>query len=111
MNFIGILIIAVKATDRSIKTAFNLCEKCFKTSKGYYIQQGDELVYQNYGVRIKINNFGNEKIKYNALMISKKIVLRIQTISLFLNITWRYSDLCFSAGKADKDHSFLRLNY
>ena len=46
-------IIAVKAPDGSIRTAFNTCQVCFDSGKGYYEQEGDKLVCQNCG-----NSFG-----------------------------------------------------
>jgi hypothetical protein len=40
-------IIAVKAPDGSIRTAFNTCQVCFDSGKGYYVQEGDELVWKS----------------------------------------------------------------
>ena len=42
-------VLAVKATDGSIRTAFNTCQVCFDSGQGYYKQQGDKLVCQNCG--------------------------------------------------------------
>ncbi len=42
-------VIAIKASDGSIRTAFNTCQVCFDSGKGYYVQQGDVLVCQNCG--------------------------------------------------------------
>lgn len=44
-------VIAVKAPDGSIRTAFNTCQVCYDSGKGYYKQEGDELVCQNCGNR------------------------------------------------------------
>jgi len=46
-------VIAVKAPDGSIRTAFNTCQVCYSSGKGYYVQQGDYLVCQNCGNRFK----------------------------------------------------------
>ena len=46
-------VIAVKAADGSIRTAFNTCQVCYSSGKGYYVQQGDYLVCQNCGNRFK----------------------------------------------------------
>lgn len=54
-------VIAVKANDGSIRTAFNTCQVCFSSGKGYYKQEGNELVCQNCGNRFKIEQV--EKIK------------------------------------------------
>ena len=40
-------VLAIKATDGTIRTAFNTCQICYSSGKGYYEQEGDELVCQN----------------------------------------------------------------
>lgn len=40
-------VLAVKAPDGTIRTAFNTCQICYDSGKGYYVQEGDELVCQN----------------------------------------------------------------
>lgn len=42
-------VIAVKATDGTIRTAFNTCQVCFDSGRGYYQQKGDVFVCQNCG--------------------------------------------------------------
>jgi uncharacterized membrane protein len=54
-------IMAVKAPDGSIRTAFNTCQVCYNSGRGYYLQQGDVVVCQNCGNRFKIDQI--EKIK------------------------------------------------
>jgi uncharacterized membrane protein len=54
-------VIAVKASDGTIRTAFNTCQVCFDSGRGYYKQEGDELVCQNCGNRFKISQV--EKVK------------------------------------------------
>jgi uncharacterized membrane protein len=54
-------IIAVKATDGTIRTALNTCQVCYDSGRGYYVQQGDYLVCQNCGNRFHIDQI--EKIK------------------------------------------------
>jgi len=46
-------IIALKASDGTIRTAFNTCQVCYDSGRGYYVQEGDELVCQNCGNRFK----------------------------------------------------------
>lgn len=48
-------VIAVKAPDGTIRTAFNTCQICFDSGKGYYKQEGDVLVCQNCGNRFKLS--------------------------------------------------------
>jgi len=54
-------VIAVKAPDGTIRTALNTCQVCYDSGRGYYVQEGDELVCQNCGNRFNISKV--EKIK------------------------------------------------
>lgn len=54
-------VLAVKAPDGTIRTAFNTCQVCYNSGRGYYEQEGDELVCQNCGNRFKLSQV--EKIK------------------------------------------------
>ena len=51
-------IIAVKASDGTIRTAFNTCQVCYSSGKGYYKQEGDLLTCQNCG-----NQFGMDDVE------------------------------------------------
>lgn len=42
-------IIAVKASDGSIRTTFNACQVCYDSGKGYFKQKGDQFQCQNCG--------------------------------------------------------------
>lgn len=44
-------VIAIKASDGTIRTAFNTCQVCFSSGRGYYKQEGNQLVCQNCGNR------------------------------------------------------------
>lgn len=48
-------VLAVKAPDGSIRTAFNTCQVCYDSGRGYYKQSGDVLVCQNCGNRFKMS--------------------------------------------------------
>jgi hypothetical protein len=48
-------VIAVKASDGSIRTAFNTCQVCYDSGRGYYIQDGSALVCQNCGNRFRMD--------------------------------------------------------
>ncbi|MDR2357693.1 MAG: DUF2318 domain-containing protein [Oscillospiraceae bacterium] len=48
-------VIAVKAPDGTIRTAFNTCQVCYGSGRGYYKQDGDALVCQNCGNRFKMS--------------------------------------------------------
>lgn len=49
-------VLAVKANDGTIRTALNTCQVCYDSGRGYYRQEGDELVCQNCGNRFNIDD-------------------------------------------------------
>ena len=53
-------VIAVKAPDGTIRTAFNTCQVCFDSGRGYYKQSGDKLVCQNCGNQFRMSQEGIE---------------------------------------------------
>lgn len=46
-------VLAVRAPDGTVRTAFNTCEVCYDSGRGYYKQEGNELICQNCGNRFK----------------------------------------------------------
>jgi serine/threonine protein kinase HipA of HipAB toxin-antitoxin module len=62
-------VLALKAPDGSIRTAFNTCQVCYSSGKGYYVQQGNELVCQNCGNRFKADKVGIVKGGCNPVPI------------------------------------------
>jgi uncharacterized membrane protein len=63
-------VVALKAKDGTIRTALNTCQVCYSSGKGYYLQQGDELVCQNCGNRFPANKVGITKGGCNPVPIS-----------------------------------------
>ena len=51
-------IITVKASDGSMRTAFNTCQVCYSSGRGYYEWKDDVLVCQNCG-----NKFGIDDVE------------------------------------------------
>lgn len=51
-------IFAAKDADGTIKTAFNTCQVCYDSGKGYYKQEGDKLVCQNCGNSFTLDQVG-----------------------------------------------------
>ncbi len=49
-------VLAIKAEDGSIRTAFNTCQVCYDSGRGYYKQEGDDLVCQNCGNRFSASD-------------------------------------------------------
>lgn len=66
-------VMAVKASDGSIRTALNTCQVCFNSGRGWYVQQGDVLVCQNCGNRFKVDQIELEKNGCNPIPITKDI--------------------------------------
>lgn len=64
-------IIAVKAPDGTLRTAFNTCQVCYDSGRGYYKQDGDVLVCQNCGNRFKMSQVSVEKGSCNPVGISE----------------------------------------
>jgi uncharacterized membrane protein len=54
-------VIAMKAPDGTIRTAFNTCQVCYDSGRGYYKQDGSVLVCQNCG-----NRFGAEQVEVES---------------------------------------------
>lgn len=48
-------VIAVRANDGSVRTAFNTCQVCFNSGRGYYEQLGEDLICNNCGNRFTID--------------------------------------------------------
>lgn len=48
-------VIAVKDSAGNIRTAFNTCQICYDSGRGYYVQSGNYLVCQNCGNRFAMD--------------------------------------------------------
>lgn len=48
-------VIAIRATDGSVRTALNTCQVCYSSGRGYYEQDGDVLVCKNCGNRFTVD--------------------------------------------------------
>ncbi|MDR1389944.1 MAG: DUF2318 domain-containing protein [Treponema sp.] len=51
-------VLAVKVPDGTIRTAFNTCQVCYRSGRGFYKQQGTVLVCQNCGNRFRMSQVG-----------------------------------------------------
>jgi hypothetical protein len=54
-------VLAIKAPDGTVRTAFNTCQVCFSSGRGYYVQEGDNLVCQNCG-----NQFAASRVEIES---------------------------------------------
>lgn len=51
-------VLAVKAPDGTIRTAFNTCQVCYSSGRGYYRQLGNVLICQNCGNQFTMSRVG-----------------------------------------------------
>jgi hypothetical protein len=65
-------VIAIRASDGTVRTAFNTCQVCFDSGRGYYKQDGDVLVCQNCGNRFTIDQIEVIKGGCNPVPIFKE---------------------------------------
>lgn len=66
-------ILAVKASDGTIRTAFNTCQVCYASGRGYYIQEGNALICQNCGNRFKMDEVEVARGGCNPVPIFKEM--------------------------------------
>lgn len=52
-------VFAIKASDGTIRTAFNTCQMCYTSRNGYYVQSGKYLICQNCG-----SQFTADQVEY-----------------------------------------------
>ncbi len=62
-------VLAIKASDGTIRTAFNTCQVCYDSGRGYYEQDGNVLVCQNCGNRFQADQVEKEKGGCNPVPI------------------------------------------
>ncbi|NLY43501.1 MAG: DUF2318 domain-containing protein [Clostridiaceae bacterium] len=65
-------VIAVKAKDGTIRTALNTCQICYDSGRGYYEQQGDELICFNCGNRFRIEDLEQIRGGCNPIPVLKE---------------------------------------
>jgi len=63
-------VLALRAPDGTVRTAFNTCQVCYASGRGYYVQQGDVLVCQNCHNRFKASQVEIVKGGCNPLPIT-----------------------------------------
>jgi uncharacterized membrane protein len=63
-------VLAVRAPDGTVRTAFNTCQVCYASGRGWFVQEGDELVCQNCHSRFKLSQVELVKGGCNPLPIT-----------------------------------------
>jgi uncharacterized membrane protein len=69
---IKIEVLALKASDGTIRTAFNTCQVCYDSGRGYYRQSGAVLICQNCGNRFRLDQVEKVKGGCNPVPIDAK---------------------------------------
>lgn len=69
---INMEVMAVKASDGAIRTAFNTCQVCNGSPRAYYKQEGDVVVCQNCGNRFGMDMIEQQRGGCNPVPIDEK---------------------------------------
>lgn len=76
-------VLAVKASDGTVRTAFNTCQVCYNSGRGYYKLDGDTLVCQNCGNRFAADQVEQQRGGCNPVGITDEYKTETdQTITL-----------------------------
>ena len=66
-------VLALRAPDGSVRTAFNTCQVCYSSGRGWYTQKGDYLVCNNCGNRFLARQVELIKGGCNPVPISREL--------------------------------------
>jgi uncharacterized membrane protein len=94
-------VLAVKAPDGTIRTAFNTCQVCYSSGRGYFVQTGTVLVCQNCGRRYRMSQVERQAGGCNPVPIfpANKTVSD-STITISENY-WRQAKSIFAVWKKE----------
>ena len=66
-------VLALRAPDGTVRTAFNTCQVCYASGRGFYTQKGDVLVCNNCGNRFQASQVELVKGGCNPIPIAKDL--------------------------------------
>jgi uncharacterized membrane protein len=66
-------VLAVKAPDNTIRTAFNTCRSCYPSGRGYFVQQDDVLVCNNCGNKFTLDQIEKSNGACNPVPITESM--------------------------------------
>jgi hypothetical protein len=72
-NGVPMEVLAVLASDGTVRTALNTCQVCYDSGYGYYVQEDDELVCQNCGNRFAVDDVAVEQGGCNPVPITEDL--------------------------------------
>lgn len=64
--------IAVRASDGTVRLAFNTCQSCNPAPKAYFVQKGNNFICQNCGTSFSTDQIGVERGGCNPAIIEEK---------------------------------------
>lgn len=73
LDGIAMEVLAVRASDGTIRTALNTCQVCFDSGRGFYKQSGAFLICQNCGNRFHIDQIERLKGGCNPVPITAEL--------------------------------------
>ena len=66
-------VLALRAPDGTVRTAFNTCQVCYDSGRGYYTQEGEYLICNNCGNRFLARQVELIKGGCNPVPITKEL--------------------------------------
>jgi uncharacterized membrane protein len=73
LDGVAMEVLAVRASDGTIRTALNTCQVCYDSGRGFYKQSGSFLVCQNCGNRFHIDQIERLKGGCNPVPITAEL--------------------------------------
>jgi uncharacterized membrane protein len=73
LDGVAMEVLAIRAPDGTVRTAFNTCQVCYASGRGWFVQQGDELVCQNCHNRFKASQVELVRGGCNPLPITTEL--------------------------------------
>lgn len=70
LDGVSMEVMAAKDANGTIRLAYNTCQVCYSSGRGYYKQEGDKLVCQNCGNQFTIEQIGESGGGCNPIPIS-----------------------------------------
>lgn len=80
-------VVALKASDGTIRTAYNTCQVCNGSPKAYFVQSGNTLQCQNCGNKFPLDKVGLEKGGCNpAPIIDEDKIVTDESITISYDV-------------------------
>ena len=79
LDGVSMEVMAAKDVNGTIRLAYNTCQVCYSSGRGYYKQEGDKLVCQNCGNQFTIDQIGESggvaiRFRFLPLIIHRRMM-------------------------------------